>query len=300
MSVGSKELLKPLKERAALLRALRTAFAERGIMEVDTPILCQSPSVDTHIDLMATKEGRFLHTSPEHGMKRLLASGAGSIYQISHVFRAGEIGPLHNPEFTLIEWYKTDIPFSEFIDDTIAILQIALGPLPLEIITYSDAFLRFGGIDIRQEDLTPHVDADKKTWDRATLLDYLWTHRVEPELGQEGLTVIRNYPLDQAANARIDGGVAMRFEIYYKGIELGNGYHELDDPDEQIQRFREANEKRQALGKEPYPIDNALIDAMWRGFPNCCGVAVGFDRLLMLALGRESISDVLPFPWDIA
>lgn len=297
-----------LHDRAAMLAASRTFFAERNVVEVDTPILCRTGVIDTHIDLIpATYDGahrRYLHSSPEFGMKQLLAAGSGDIYQLSHVFRDGEQGDRHSPEFMMAEWYRINMPFEELITETCSYCRLFVGEIPSETVTYRDAFITHAKVDpftASVEDLraslTSHgidlINSDCDSSDE--LLNILLGAVVEPQLGKSGLTAIIDYPSSQAALAKtrhVDGfAVAERFELYYKGVELANGYHELTDAREQRKRFEEANEERVTFGKAPLPLDEAFIDAIGR-CPDSCGVAVGFDRLMMLRHDAQRLAEV--------
>ncbi len=277
MSLASKN---NLEYRAQSLKEVRTFFDARGVMEVDTPLLSPYAPIDTHIDLFDVdlngKRG-YLHSSPEYGMKKLLAEGSGDIYQLGHVFRKDEVGRLHRPEFTMIEWYRTETTFSSFLEENLELLSLFLGDQPYKILTYQEAFERFGSSEGLEID-DPNI---------------IWGCRVEPKLGNDKITVITNYPKEQAALAQIktiDGvEVAERFEFYFNGIELGNGYHELTDPVEQKKRLIASNKERLALGKEPLPFDPGLIIALEKGLPDCYGIALGFDRLLMLKLGLNQL-----------
>jgi lysyl-tRNA synthetase class 2 len=297
---------------------VRAFFAARSVLEVDCPALSSAAPIDTHIDVMSVsvKEGEkgYLHTSPEYGMKRLLAQGVGDIYQLSHVFRQGEWGTLHNPEFTMLEWYRTGFTFQELIAETLELIHLFLPDLPTTAYSYREALKTFAGIDYltasRQElaalvqELVPHLPKDVESWDPDTLLTSLMSFVVEPQLGKEELCVIQHFPASQAALSKItslgEEEIAERFEVYHKGIELANGYHELTDPIEQRQRFEKANFNRTLLGKEMLPIDERLLQALEIGIPDCCGVAVGFDRLLLLRHQCASLAEVLPFPWPLA
>lgn len=265
-----------LKDRAALLAQVRAFFASRGVMEVDPGALVKSPPNDAHIECLSVDSEGFLHTSPEYAMKRLLAEGSGDIYYLGHVYRKEELGRLHNPEFTMIEWYRCGISFADMIRETCELLSLFLGPLPVQTLSYRRAFELFAG---------PHpADADR---------DYLLTHKIEPELGRGCLTVLTDYPPDAAALACVvqkEGEwVAERYEIYYEGIELCNGYHELNDAVELRRRFAENNKTRTT----PYPLDELFLASL-HALPDCCGVAVGFDRALMLRRRLKSIHEVLP------
>lgn len=294
-----------------MLTNVRAFFSAREILEVDTPLLSHAAPIDTHIEVMSidfkTGEKGYLHTSPEYAMKRLLSEGSGDIYQLSHVFRAEEAGRLHNPEFTMIEWYRIGVSFQFLIDETLELIQLFLGEIPVHIYTYAEAFKKFVGIDhhtaspsdlkkIAEKNRLP-LTSDVDSWDKDTFLHFLMAFLIEPQFA--GLNIIRDFPATQAALAQISpNGVAERFEVYFNGIELANGFHELTDPLEQRRRFVLANQERQKLGKETLPIDEHFLAALEKGLPDSCGVAVGFDRLLMLQSKKESIKEILPFAWD--
>lgn len=311
--VNSK--LERLRDRAAMLGAARRFFAERQILEVDCPILSVRASIDAHIDLIpALYNGQqtcYLHSSPEFGMKRLLAEGIGDCYQLSHVFRDGEHSVKHNPEFTMAEWYRLGFSLEEMIEETIDFVRLFVGPLPYTLISYRDLFLRETGIDycaaseqelfsyIQQQNLPFYPSILEEGKD--ALLNLILGSKIEPQLGQDHLCVLAYYPASQAALARKrwhgSEQVAERFEVYYKGIELANGYHELADAAEQRQRFIESNQMRQALGKQTLPIDEHFLKALEKGLPDCSGVAVGFDRLMMLRHPQLKLADVLAWGW---
>lgn len=301
-----------LRDRAKMFAAARTFFSDRGVIEVDCPILSKGAAIDVNIDLVSATYARtercYLHSSPEYGMKRLLAEGIGDIYQLSHVFRDGECGQRHNPEFMMAEWYRLGCTFEAMIAETVDFIRLFLGNLPVSIISYRDALLSHAGIDyVTASDLELRCYlAERGTHDseadRDALLNYILGIDVEPRLGQKELTVLAYYPASQAALARTvekkDELVAERFEIYYRGVELANGYHELTDPKEQRARFTRDNAERLAKGKEGLPIDEEFLAALERGMPDCCGVAVGFDRLMMLRQQASSLAQVIPFAWD--
>jgi elongation factor P--(R)-beta-lysine ligase len=280
-----------LQSRAAFLKKVRAFFDTRGIMEVDTPILSSYAPIDTHIDLFEVKGGQYLHSSPEYGMKRLLAEGSGDIYQLGHVYRKDEIGRLHNPEFTMIEWYRIETTFHAFLQETLELCSLFLPHKDYEIITYTEAFQKFLGIHPNAPLETLSKLAEKKGT-HEELLNILWGLSIEPYLGQGKWTIVTAYPQKQAALAQIKNGYAERFEIYFNGIELGNGYHELTDPIEQKRRLEKANNERIALRKEPLPIDPNFLRALEKGLPDCYGIAMGFDRLLMLHLKASSIKEI--------
>ncbi len=311
-----KDKIRLLQDRARMLSLARSFFKKRRILEVDCPILSKGASIDAHIDLIpalyAGSHTRYLHSSPEYGMKRLLSEGMGDIYQLSHVFRDGEYGQKHNPEFMMAEWYRLHFSFKQIIDETTDFIRIFLGSLPSSILTYREAFQKYSGfnyLEMSCEDLFHHLtkisSLDYTAWRNETkdnLLNIILSLQIEPQLGNNELTALIHYPSTQAALAKtVYSGkelVAERFEIYYKGIELANGYHELSDAKEQRSRFHTANEERKDLGKSPLPLDEFFLEALEKGFPNCCGVAVGFDRLMMLRHGSQKLADVIPFSWE--
>jgi lysyl-tRNA synthetase class 2 len=302
-----------VRERAEMFARVRAFFAERNVIEVDCPALSPFAPVDTHIDVMEVKMGKnqtgFLHTSPEYGMKQLLSQGSGDIYQMSHVFRKEESGSLHRPEFTMVEWYRLGFSFEEMIEETLDFARLFLGEKSAETVSYRQAFLRYAKIDyIKASDeellgcLRKHkvpLSQEAENSDRDTLLQCLMSFVIEPQFPQERLVVLRDYPANQAALAKTktlsDGEeIAFRFEIYFNGIELANGYDELTDATEQRTRFEKDNEERVLKGKEALPIDEDFLQALSLGLPECCGVAVGFDRLLMLKQESSSLAAILP------
>lgn len=303
-----------LKDRAEMLSLSRQFFAKRKVMEVDCPLITSQASVDPYIDLMSVhcqQEVRFLHSSPEYAMKRLLAGGIGDIYQLGHVFRDDEYGRLHNPEFTMAEWYRLGFTFEQMIEDTLEYIFLFLGRQPFTQLSYREAFLRFTGLDylkaapdtliacLKSHGVAPYTGLEQEGKD--AILNVLLSVVVEPALKQMGLCVLRDYPASQAALAQVvskdDELVAERFEVFYEGVELANGYHELADAEEQRKRFQEANKKRLAEGRSPLPIDEAFLKALEKGIPDCCGVAVGFDRLMLLRHRAAALKDVLPLCW---
>lgn len=297
-----------------MLRAARDFFYVRDIMEVDCPLVSSRASVDTHIDLVAADKNRFLHSSPEYGMKRLISDGAGDIFQLSHVFRKGEIGKSHNPEFMMAEWYRLEVEFLTMIEETTAFIKLFVGELPCVQMTYRDVFLQHTEIDpasvtkeslqsyCEQQAVETYPEIEEEGMDG--YLNLILGAVIEPKLGHDHLLVVTHYPASQAALAKRtiidDFEVAERFEVYLNGVELANGYHELADAAEQYQRLVDANSRRVKLGKSSLPIDTYFIEALNRGFPDCCGVAVGFDRCMMLRHGIDRISDIIPFDWDQA
>jgi lysyl-tRNA synthetase class 2 len=300
--------------RAELLKQVRRFFDDRGFLEVETPMLSHDTVVDRHLDPLAVTlfsdprqpqvgEKLWLQTSPEFGMKRLLAAGAGAIYQVTRAFRGRETGPLHNPEFTMVEWYRV-------ADDYEAGMRL-LGELASAVfdcdepqrLTFREAFLRHAGIDPFEPLAGLTLPPEFRAGDQDGILDYLHTTRVDPHLGRERPTILHDYPATQSALARIRPGnppVAERFELYYRGIELANGYHELIDPAALLERNRENNRLRAADGKYPLPENSRLLEAMQQGLPACSGCALGFDRLVMVATGAKTIQEVMAFPIDRA
>lgn len=277
-----------LQDRALMLSKVRAFFAMRGVMEVDVPLLSTAGSIDLHIDLVtATSCGKksYLHSSPEYGMKRLLAEGCGDIYQLSHVFRDSEVGNRHNPEFMMCEWYRVGSTFQDLIDETLAFVRLFLEESRAEFLTYEEAFLKYTG------QLPTEVEDQ----------DHVLAFEIEPLIGREGFTVIQDFPADQAALAQTwwngKENVAKRFELFYQGVELANGYCELTCPKEQEKRLIHSNKERLEHGKPSYPIDHDFLEALKRGLPDSCGVAVGFDRLMMLKHHAKHISEVIPFAW---
>lgn len=312
--------LQNLQQRARILTRIRAFFAERGVMEVETPILSTAAITDPHLESFTTRytgPGHpggtvlYLHTSPEFPMKRLLAAGSGPIYQLGKVFREGEAGRRHNPEFTLLEWYRPGFDHHALMDEVAALAAPLLGlkGRAVEKLGYREAFLRYAGIDPLSASLDElqacarglgitgfEGESEREVW-----LDLILTHAVEPRLGRDGLCFIYDYPASQAALARLNPDnpqVAERFELYYRGVELANGFHELADADEQRKRFAAELEARKEQGLVAVPMDEHLLAALEAGFPPCSGVALGVDRLVMLALGAESLAEVMAFTID--
>jgi len=302
-----------------MLEKIRTFFATRDVLEVETPALSIAGSPAPHIESMAVPlaDGtRYLHTSPEFPMKRLLASGSGDIYQICRVFRSGELGPRHNPEFTILEWYREGWSDRELLGEVEALVGDALAPhvdlAATDRLTYAEAFRRHAGLDPRHAD----VDACAAAAGRHDLelpepvrkddwLDLLMSTVVAPAFPPDRLTAILEYPASQAALARIrpdaDGTpVAARFEVFLGEAELANGFHELTDAAEQRRRFQNELDLRAGSGGRPIPVDERFLAALEAGLPDCAGVALGLDRLVMIAAGETDLARVLAFPWGRA
>ena len=304
--------------RAKLLAEIRQFFAKRNILEVETPLLSQHTVTDVHIQSFATtylngSESQFyyLQTSPEYAMKRLLASGSGPIYQICKAFRNGESGRQHNPEFTLLEWYRPDFTHHNLMDEMDEFLQTTINANKAKRITYENLFLDelninpfFCAINDLQS-LTQQLNFKQAHTinDKDTLLQLLFTHIIEPKIGFNAPLFVYNFPPTQAALAKIqvdDKPVAERFELYINGIELANGFHELTQADEQLQRFTNDQHQRKQR-RIPIPkVDERLIAALEHGLPACAGVALGIDRLLMIKTKASNISEIINFPWEIA
>jgi len=301
-----------LKRRAELVGFVRAFFGARGYLEVETPILVPSPGLDLHLDAFAIGSDKFLATSPEYQMKRLLAGGVPRIFQITRCFRQGEIGARHNPEFTMLEWYRAFSSFEAMIEETEAlVVETAIAArgrpeivhdgrthslsLPFERLPICEAFARHAGISAAQAlDLAlSGRDEDEEQFHR------LFVERVEPALAKGPPVVLLDYPSTQASLARkkpSDPRFAERFEILVAGVELCNGFGELVDPIEQRARFEDDRRRRAAIGKPVYPIDERFLAALEEGIPPCAGNALGLDRLIALCLGANSIGDVLAFP----
>lgn len=303
-----------LRERAALLSALRSFFDQREVLEVETPLLCSTGVTEPAIEPLIVTDGealstpRYLQTSPEYAMKRLLAAGSGPIFQITRAFRDGESGARHNPEFSLLEWYRPDFDMHQLMAEVAELLQTCLGDLPCQRRSYRDWF-----IDLLELDPLTASEAELESFARSKLdlsglagdrdfwLDLIASHLLEPSLAELGICFVYHYPASQAALAglvTVDGiEVAQRFEVYVHGIELANGYCELTDVSEQRLRFENDNARRRAQGSPERPLDQRLLAALGHGLPDCSGVALGLDRLLMAKTGAQQISEVLAFDW---
>jgi len=299
-----------LRARAELLASVRTFFRERDVLEVETPLLSLATVTDPNMDPIRCG-GRWLQTSPEYAMKRLLAAGSGPIYQVCKAFRGGESGSRHNPEFSMLEWYRPGFELSELMAEVAALVGGWLDREGWELRRYRELFLECldldpfaASTDELEDRAGSRIELSSGPADRDGWLDLLFTHLIEPELESMGLVFVTDYPASQAALARVDSmsdyPVAERFELYVDGLELAGGYRELTDPAEQRRRFRRDNRRRVANGGTPRAIDERLLAALDAGLPECCGVALGLDRLLMLKLGRREMRDVLGFSWDRA
>lgn len=303
--------LAALEKRAALLHKLREFFHERGFIEVETPLLASEIIPELHIEPIGTESGQFLQSSPELHMKRLLAAGATSIFQVTRSFRAGERGQLHNPEFTIVEWYRTGDDLPSGIRLLEELTHTLLGTPTVKRTTYAEAFERTLGFSpystpsnelaAAAEKLGVAVPDGMTRQDRDEWLNLLLATRVEPKLGRDRPEILYHYPSSQASLAKVVTStqgceVAERFELYYRGIELANGFHELGDAVELRNRFEAVNAARVADGRRALPMPERLLAALQHGLPDCTGVALGFDRLVMLALHAQSIDEVVAFP----
>jgi lysyl-tRNA synthetase class 2 len=308
-----------MRQRASALRNTREFFAARRVLEVETPALVNAPVSDVNLgSARVMVPGRdaplFLHTSPEYAMKRLLAAGSGDIYQLCHVYRGAERGRQHNPEFTMLEWYRLGFSLEELMRETAELVRALLGKpdLAVEYLSYRDALRRLAGFDPIEADIAElqcaaqslGLAADHaRAAGRDELLDLIVGARVGPALGCDTLTFLHRYPASQAALARLDDNdprLALRFELYHRGVELANGYHELTSAAEQRLRFDADQQSRRARGLPTFELDAHLLSALDAGLPDCAGVALGFDRVLMLALDAANIDDVIAFPVERA
>ncbi|MCE2570597.1 elongation factor P--(R)-beta-lysine ligase [Motilimonas eburnea] len=313
--------IQALRQRAEIIQNIRTYFQQLGVLEVDTPAMSQASITDINLFPFisqyvgpgaAVGQSLYLQTSPEFHMKRLLAAGSGPIYQICKAFRNEESGRFHNPEFTMLEWYRPGFDDIALMDEVSDLLQLILNCDVPSRLTYQQAFEQYLQVDPLHADLSELKQlADKHGFTdiaasetcKDTLLQLLFCMVIEPQIGQDAPCFVYHFPASQAALARLHSGdprVAERFEVYYQGIELANGFNELTDAVEQRARFIADNAKRHATGKPQMPIDHLLLAGLEHGLPDCAGVALGIDRLVMLALGAEHIDQVMAFPVERA
>ncbi len=310
--------LSTLRLRALLLRRAREHFAATGALEVETPILVREAVTDVHLESLEVHRtdgelAGYLHTSPEYAMKRLLSAGAPDLYQIAHVFREGERGRLHNPEFTMIEWYRLGIDHHALMADVERLLGRMfdgfLSPAPSRRVSYTAAFESALGVDpiggpiealaaalaTRGADVPATIAGE-----RDALLDLALSLYVAPGFDADRITFLYDFPATQAALARTEGPVAARFEAFWGGIELANGFDELGDAVEQASRFAADAAQRARTGRPKRTADQAFLAALEAGLPRCAGVALGFDRVVMIAAGARHIDEVLTFPSERA
>lgn len=303
-----------LKKRDRLVRCIRQFFQERGYFEVETPIMAQYGVTDVYlsnIKAIFREKAYWLQTSPEYHMKRLLAAGSGPIFQLSRVFRDDELGRWHNPEFTLLEWYQLDSDHHQLMDEVNDLLQLILSVGPMLRKTYQDCFLEICNVDpfsssiaelqlilprYGLENVLPPEEEDKDQY-----LFLLMSHVIERELSKETVPVaVYHYPPSQAALARIHANVAERFEVYFKGVELANGFHELADAKIQTERFSQDIKQREFRGLSYQEPDKYLLQALAYGLPPCSGIALGIDRVIALALNQSSLEGSLAFDFSRA
>ena len=320
-----------LRLRARLYALIREFFATRAVLEVETPVLSAAGNTDPNIESFSTRFSghvdagtplRWLRTSSEFAQKRLLAAGLGDCYELGRVFRNGEAGRRHNPEFTMLEWYRVGWDHRRLIDEVVELVQAALALAgksgKVEKYTYRDLFVATIGVDPFAAELAQlraalgDVRVEVAGLDRDDWLDLLLTHRIQPNFPANRITVIYDYPATQCALAKVRDDAAMqsalgppfavaeRFELYVGPQELANGYHELTDAAEQRARFVRDNARRRARGLAEIPLDENLLAALEQGLPDCAGVALGIERLLMAMLGTDDIREVLAFPFSDA
>lgn len=307
-----------LRARAGIIKSIRDFFAARDVLEVETPVICHTSVTDPFIQSIPVliqshpqqqEQRYYLQTSPEYAMKRLLATGSGSIYQITKAFRQEEIGRLHNPEFTMLEWYRLGFDHHQLMDEMDDLLQTILHVASADRFSYQQLFQHYLHIDPLSAtvealsicatnhgiELASTID-DKDTW-----LNLLMSHCIEPQLGQHQPVFVYDFPASQAALARLspaDPRVASRFEVYFKGMELANGFHELQAAAEQRKRFENNLKQRESMRLPTLPIDEHFLAALQHGLPDCAGVALGIDRLILLALNASHLQQVLAFDFN--
>jgi lysyl-tRNA synthetase class 2 len=316
---GPSATFDALRLRARLYAAIRAFFAERDVLEVETPTLSQAGNTDPNIASFSLQfsgrtdgapRTRWLRTSPEYPLKRLLAAGLGDCYELGRVFRDGEAGGRHNPEFTMLEWYRVGWDHDRLIDEVATLVQAALALVDrnatVQRISFRELYLQRLQVDpFTADDATLRarlgdIDIDPRGLVRDDWLDLLMTHRLQPAFEPDRLLAVYDYPASQCALARIradDPPVAERFEIYLGPLELANGYHELGDASEQRMRFERDLDVRRRRNDAAPPLDEQLLSALQAGLPDCAGVALGVDRLLMAMTGSDRIADVLAFPF---
>lgn len=305
-----------LQERAQLLRDTRHFFYQRDVLEVETPALSQASTTDPYIETCAVVRNgdvRYLHSSAEYAMKRLLVAGSGDIYQICKVWRGDEIGRHHNPEFTMLEWYRLDYSYRQLMEEVDALLQHLIQHIkkPSQFFSYQQLFLDRLAIDPHEADHATLLKClvsqsiniiSTLELDSSAILDLLMTHCIEPTLSKDCLTFIYDYPASQKALSRLseDQQVAQRFEVYFGSVELGNGYQEETCGVENQRQLQNDLERRLALGKVGVPIDECFLAAMQQGMPQCAGVALGLDRVLMCRCQKKSLEEVIALTWAVA
>lgn len=300
-----------LVRRARLLSTLRSVMAESGRLEADTSLLASAAPAERALDCLAVADAGYLVPSPEHALKRLLVAGSGPLYQLSHVFRAGEVGRWHNPEFTMLEWYAEHADLAALIAETDALLQRAGAPPATRAQRYTDLWLATTALDplessievlasyAQARGLAPE-GADPERRDRMFWLDLIMSLVVQPLLGRDAPVMVTHFPIEDAvlvATDPEDARLGLRFECYWQGVELANGAVELRDAAVARQRMTREQGIKQARGVSAGPLDQKLLAALDAGLPVCAGVALGVDRLLALLQGAPDLDSVLPFSW---
>jgi len=292
--------------RAKTLAKIRNFFATRNVIEVETPLLSHATNPAPHLNSFCL-DNLYLQTSPEFAMKRLLAAGSGDIYQICKAFRESEIGRLHNPEFTILEWYRVGFDHHKLMDEMNEFLKITINATESKRFTYREIFAEFLKINPHESNIAQlktvaqnnNLSVSVLSDDYDMWLQLLFTHLIEPKLGQESPVFIYDFPVSQAMLAKVrteKPPVASRFEVYFKGIELANGFHELSDATEQRKRFLRDLAERQKLNLPPIPLDENFLLAL-PNLPDCSGVALGIDRLLLLVANIASLNEILCYPF---
>lgn len=308
-------MLNRLQLRANLYQKIRAFFNARNVMEVETQLISHHGITDLHIQNIPAHltfgnktEIGFLQSSPEYAMKRLLAEGSGDIFQICKAFRNGEVGSRHNPEFTMLEWYRVGFTHFELMNEMDDLLQLIFETPKAERYSYQELFQQFTGLDplntnekelreaLKKHQINLNNDASQSI---TNYLDLLMSHCIEPQIGQNQPAFVYHFPAAQASLSKINGNIAERFEVYFRGNELANGFHELNNAQEQLARFENDNCEREKAGLNTMSIDKNLIAALDK-LPNCAGVAIGLDRILMLLAKTPKIRDVLAFDWENA
>jgi len=298
--------IETLKKRADILQRIRQFFYDKNILEVETQLLSKATVTDVHLhSFKIENHSYYLQTSPEFAMKRLLGAGSGPIFQLCKAFRDDEIGKNHNPEFTMLEWYRPGFDHHDLMNEMDEFLVHVMNTKKAERISYRDLFLRELDIDPFEaslDTLQKISEVNIEGLDKDDYLNLILSHKIEPTLGQACPTFIYDYPASQAALSKIrqdNPPVAERFEVYVKGIELANGFHELINADEQRERFESDLEKRKSANLPIVPLDERLLSALTK-MPPCAGVALGIDRLIMIALGKNTLEEVISFSFDKA
>jgi lysyl-tRNA synthetase class 2 len=314
--------LQQLQARANLLQKIRVFFADRNVLEVETPLLCQATGTDPNLEFFSTQyrlgtqsQTYYLQTSPEFCMKRLLAAGSGSIYQISKAFRNSESGRYHNPEFSLLEWYRIAFDLQQLMEEVAQLLKYLLEPLKpkVECISYTEVFRRYTELDPLTFSVQAYIECARSnnlndaelicSENHSMWLDFLFSFLIQPQLGKQSICMIFDYPASQSSLARVkigDQRLVERVEVFVDGVELGNGYFELTDSVEQQQRFDCERELRKQMGLYVPNVDKRFLNAIESGLPDCSGMALGLDRLMMISTNSKAIEQVMAFPFGHA